>query len=426
MVSIKFYKITALILACMIAMSGSASAGEVDILVRKLVEKGILTAGEAQQIMTETKEEARTQIAKGESPSVPQWTQNIKLKGDFRGRYQYQERGTGTTKEPIDRHRARIRLRLGADCKVNDKVMVGAGLATGSDADPRSTNQTLQDSFSKKPIWLDYAYGQYQPFGCLSLTGGKFKNPIWTPQSDLLWDSDINPEGVAANYSYAVCGCPKVDLFTNTGFFIIDEGSGWTADPVMWAIQPGFNWGITDKISLKSSFNGYLMSGLEGKTPDWTTSTNTYNTAPLTGLKYNYSSYGASGELGVKEPFGKKGLCSYFPYIGAFADFITNPDPSSDNDGWLVGGRIGYEKVSNANEWQAKYSYRKLEKDAWLDFLPDSDFYGGETGVKGHEVIFEYGLGKNVWLAFDYYRTENLYGTKKKEDLFQADVNLKF
>ena len=55
------------------------SASEVDILVQKLVEKGILTPGEAQQVVAETKEEVRKDLAKGTSASVPQWVQNIKM-----------------------------------------------------------------------------------------------------------------------------------------------------------------------------------------------------------------------------------------------------------------------------------------------------------------------------------------------------------
>ena len=63
-------------------------AGEIDLLLQKLVDKGVLTAGEAQQIGTETKEQVKSEIAKGKYSSLPEWVQNIKMKGDFRVRYQ--------------------------------------------------------------------------------------------------------------------------------------------------------------------------------------------------------------------------------------------------------------------------------------------------------------------------------------------------
>jgi polyhydroxyalkanoate synthesis regulator phasin len=45
-----------------------AYASEIDILVRKLVDKGVLTPGEAQQVLNETKEEVKINLAKGEAP----------------------------------------------------------------------------------------------------------------------------------------------------------------------------------------------------------------------------------------------------------------------------------------------------------------------------------------------------------------------
>jgi Putative porin len=33
-----------------------------------------------------------------------------------------------------------------------------------------------------------------------------------------------------------------------------------------------------------------------------------------------------------------------------------------------------------------------LERDAWLDIFPDSDFLNGETNAKGHEIIVTYGV----------------------------------
>ncbi|MCM8782066.1 MAG: putative porin, partial [Candidatus Omnitrophica bacterium] len=184
---------------------GSCFAGEIDILLQKLVEKGILTPGEAQQIGTETKEQVKREIAEGKYSSLPAWVQNTKLKGDFRLRYQRDHsKKLPTTTTPTDRHRGRIRLRLGLESKVNEKLLVGAGLATGlndgfTDAS-RSTNVSFSDSSSKKSISLDYAFAQYSPFSWVTLIGGKFKNPLWEP-GDMFWDTDINPEGSALKLS---------------------------------------------------------------------------------------------------------------------------------------------------------------------------------------------------------------------------------
>jgi polyhydroxyalkanoate synthesis regulator phasin len=399
-----------------------AYAAEIDILVRKLVEKGVLNPGEAQQILNETKEETKIQLAKGESPSAPKWVQNIKVKGDLRTRYQWQKQETGTTTKADDRDRARIRVRVGMDAKVNDQVNIAAGLSTGG-TDPRSTNQTLENFFQTPDIRLEYAYAQYLPFSWMAMSGGKVKNPLWRPSS-MLWDSDIYPDGASMNLSWKAY--PKFDTFLNAGFFILDESSGYNADPIMWAVQPGFKWGMTDHADLKATFNYYGFNGLKGKVGENRSSPATNTTDSSGRYIYKYDSIGASAELGFKKPFGDAGIFANLPYIGAFGDFIHNPDPSDDRMGWLIGGKIGYASVKDPGQWQGMYNYRELQKDAWLDTFPDSDFYGGATDVKGHEIKFHYGLIKNVNFTAGYFRSERLSGDKRKEDLFQADLVFKF
>jgi len=81
--------------------------------LQKLVDKGVLSAGEAQEIKTETQEQVKKDIASGTSSSLPQWVQNTKLKGDFRVRYQLDHAKPSDSKVTSDRNRGRIRVRLG-------------------------------------------------------------------------------------------------------------------------------------------------------------------------------------------------------------------------------------------------------------------------------------------------------------------------
>ena len=84
---------------------------------------------------------------------VPQWVKNLKIKQDIRLRYQKEVRDSDVK----HRHRARVRYRLAVISNPFEDIEVGLGLATGS-SDPRSTNQTFQDTFSSKGINLDLAY----------------------------------------------------------------------------------------------------------------------------------------------------------------------------------------------------------------------------------------------------------------------------
>jgi hypothetical protein len=101
-----------------------------------------------------------------------------------------------------------------------------------------------QDS-KKLDVKIDYAFAQWQPIDWFRITGGKMQNPLWRP-SDLLWDTDITPEGVSAQFPFKIS--KAVELFLNTGYFIIDEQSS-TADPYMFVVQPGVNWNITESVS---------------------------------------------------------------------------------------------------------------------------------------------------------------------------------
>jgi hypothetical protein len=398
----------------------TSHANEIETLLNKLVEKGVLTGAEAQQVLVETREEERKKIAQVKHDILPEWIQKTKLTGDFRLREQYEKQNNGE-----DRWRTRFRLRLGLETQVVDKFKVGFGIASGDKNDPRSTNQTLQNFFDDKSIYIDYAYGQYNPFKWLTLVGGKFKNPLFSP-ADLIWDTDITPEGGSAQFNYNVCD--NLGLFTNVGFFILDERNSETKppaknrqDPLMYVIQPGFEWKIRDAdlkdlAKLKASVAYYGFSQVKDNVMDNTSKTNTlYNK----GLLYDYDAFVMDAQLG----FMPQGFIA--PYLGVLGQFVYNPDPPKGNTGWLVGGILGHEKVSEKGQYQFKYTYRRLGRDAVLDTLPDSDFFGGKTDVRGHEWIFEYGLHKNVSVSLDYYNTQQLHGPVH-EDLFQLDWNLKF
>jgi len=82
------------------------------------------------------------------------WAKNVKVKGDFRYRHEMFDRED----KDEDRHRERIRARIGVEAKVTDTILVGMQLATGGE-DPRSSNQTLGSADTRKTIGLDLVIG---------------------------------------------------------------------------------------------------------------------------------------------------------------------------------------------------------------------------------------------------------------------------
>ncbi|MGE5279169.1 MAG: putative porin [Deltaproteobacteria bacterium] len=404
-----------------------ACASEVDVLLRKLVEKGILTAPEAQQVREETAEEAakaEPQKQEAAASGLPDWVKNIKMKGDFRLRYQYNHADDTLN----DRHRARIRLRLGLEGKVNDKLAAGVGLATGlsdGSADAaRSTNATLANGFSKKDIALDYAYVTYAPKDWIEFVGGKFHNPLWEP-TDLVWDGDINPEGGAISFKTALTD--NCDVFLNTGVFILDEDNapGQNDDPMMYVVQPGFNYKATDKVSVKGAFSVNDSANVKGNTLNGTGAT---NSTAGGGLRYDFLVLEPALQVDVKKPFGflDIGRLSDIESLAVFTQYVNNTIPDDNNTGFAAGFKLGSAKIAKFGDWQFKYIYAMLERDAVLDVLPDSDRYSGKTGIRSHEGVFEFGLGKNTVLGLDIYRSWSLIGGKNPETVVQMDWNVKF
>ena len=342
---------------------------------------------------------------------LPAWVKIFQFSGDLRLRYQYEEEEEET--EETERHRGRFRYRLNLDANILENLKVGFGIASGGD-DPRSTNQSFEDSFSHKGIRIDLAFAEYKPMPWFELIGGKIKNPLWTP-SDMLWDSDIRPEG-GAIYLHSKFLPPRFELFLVSGVFVLDEISDG-ADPLLVPIQGGVTVALANHITLQFAATYYEFIDVQGTTLDFSAGTNTL-AGEVLAFDYNVVSVGA--ELGLTKIFG-----DIIPYIGLIGEYVHNFDPDDANEGFLAGIKFGHKRIRERGNWQVQYLYRRLERDAWLDTLPDADFLNGETNTKGHEVIVTYGVLKYVEVGIDYYHAEEISSSRKK-DLFQFDVMFKF
>ncbi len=93
----------------------------------------------------------------------------------------------------------------------------------------------------------------------------------------------------------------------------------------------------------------------------------------------------------------------------------------------MAGVKFGAEKLAKWGDWQGQYNYAMLEKDAILDILPDSDRFGGKTGMRAHEMILNFGLSKNTFLGLDYYYAWKIASSHKTPaHTLQVDWNIKF
>ena len=176
----------------------STEAGDNTSLLKKLVEKGVITQAEADALLKESNDEFNEQ--------VPTWVESITLKGDLRLRYDHTKDSNSASSAANDRWR--YRFRFGGTADMSNGVKAGFRLATGgenSDDDIGSTNQTFDKGFARDTISLDQAWAQME-VGEVTLIGGKMQNfektGWWV--SKALFDGDITPEGFEAHYSTEV------------------------------------------------------------------------------------------------------------------------------------------------------------------------------------------------------------------------------
>jgi len=373
---------------------GSLSATEYELLVNTAKADDEHTEASKQQLKQEV--DQKVAIVEQKTDKMA-WAEKITLKGDLRTRYQYDD-----TDRTDGRTRGRLRYRLGVIAKPIDRVEVGAGMASGG-PDPRSTNETFDNTFSTKDLRLDYAYMQYK-FGDslegLTAIAGKFvrKNYLWAP-TDVFWDTDLNPEGVAFNYMGTNAWGT---YFGNTGIWVIDEQSANSDDPYLVYGQLGQSW---KQDNWFGTVGGSIYSFSNIHSPKDVTFGGVSNTTT------NLSSFNLAAEVGTTITDGE---------IALVGEFINNFETSSSADtAWALGMTGEWKK------WGLKYIYADVETNAIPDFTPDSDRFFGLTGFDGHEVEVTYALMKNVSVGVDFYATKSDL-TNGNQHVVQADLNVKF
>lgn len=404
----KKVSVFAVILCCLMWLAGVSMAAEdiTDPILKKLVEKGILTKQDATAITDEMKAEATSKEKKIEEKKTEE--KKAKWEGSFRMRHD-----TQWFDEPdkADRNRERIQGRFGVTYDINENTQVGFRLATGDKQDQVTVNQTLGDVFEVKSVWLEAAYVKHNFFDKkLDVYMGKFKNPF-TPHTWIVFDGDLYPEGLAIQAKHEL-GTPTV--FLNAGAFPLDEISGDSSDPWLLGIQGGIKYAQKDKFDVEVGLAHYNYSNADLVSAD----DNKYHGNTVSDFRL----YNATANVSLYLPL----------YVGLSADYIYNTAADDNNEGYLVGVAAGSKKVENFKDLQVFATYSRVESDATYDEFSDSDFRSGGTNNKGWTFGYRFGLGKGWAHALKYYLTEAVSSQlasdkrSKEENRIQLDLTYAF
>jgi hypothetical protein len=346
------YGIMALFIAAPIH---TARAQEDSALLDALVKKGVLSDKEAEDVRASEEKEYNSTAAS--KITLSSSIKSITFYGDLRLRYELRDgtvapgdvTGNGkifTTSDSQTRSRWRFRLRFGVMGNLYDNFFYGIRLSTG-ESYGRSQNVTFGNAdsggnFSNvgSLLAVDRVYLGWKPTDYLTLTGGKFANPLYT--TSMVWDDTISPTGAAEQFDKTF---DNVEVFATAGQYIYgdsaDNGAFATpasaasaastginsnySDIFMFAEQVGFKYNFDKDTFFKGAASFYTYSGTMNGDKNGSVA-GLYSSSPfnLSGSSFGTPS-GATPGSNIS-PVQENNSPSYFtgPFVGAASASETN------------------------------------------------------------------------------------------------------
>ncbi|MDB6055504.1 MAG: hypothetical protein JWN25_3027 [Verrucomicrobiales bacterium] len=410
----------------------SLMAQSSDALLDKLVEKGVLSTKEANELKEETDKNFTT--AYSIKSGMPDWVKSVKMNGDFRARYDgvFQDNANGN---PVpDRNRLRYRLRFGPTISMTDNFEIGLRLGSGDigsvgglvqpvgsafGGNVFSANTTLNGDASRKFLFVDAAYAKWTPREWIQLQFGKMDNLFWI--SDAAIDYDYQPEGGQEKLTLAITDNQKVNFAA--GQWVISENYGSTGvgnqnDTYSFVEQIDWTAKWTKQFSTRLALSSIsyknqkdIPAGLEAFINQ--------NGTPATGV----GAQDFNPIIGRAE--ATYALASFPMFDGEFpitvsAEYINNPAASgapfagksytgAGNEAYNLGVVFGSAKKKG--NWQIAYNYKNIEPASVWHGMNDDDFgfnSKGGTDVRGHHIKAWYKPYDSMTMVLSYFITEQI------------------
>jgi hypothetical protein len=446
---------------------------------------------------TQTTYDGKTYVEKSvpmEKSSADKWKLStpiteLELYGDARLRYEYRggetddnsplaRSGAGVAghRDWQERDRERYRLRLGLRGTLLDDWFFGVRLETGQN--PRSTNVTFADDtsggssatsngpFSKTSdgINVGQAYLGYRGFPDITLTAGKMPNPLVSTL--MVWDADINPEGLAeqwkhtfnigsiggeAEQSYskdgknvaAVTAKPepfmKLDLFANFAQFIYDDAN--PENPLGLRATTTANGGhqlvpnsdaflLAWQVGAKLNFPKSIYFQFAPTIYNYTGNGDTFNVhfqggdpTRTNAVSLAQNQTGINSLLVFDVPMELGWKIDKLP-MRIFGDFAVNldgddraaaaghPGHGDQRYAYQIGGGIG--QLKKKHDWQFNVFWQRQDQYSLDPNLVDTEFWDSKLNLQGIGATAGYMLSDAVWVNFTYgyaWRADDALGT---------------
>jgi len=371
--------------------------------------------------------------------------------------------GLGGPRDWQERERERYRLRLGLRGTLADDWFFGVRLETSTS--PRSTNVTFGDDsgvngpFSKDSdrISVGQAYFGYKGFKDITLTVGRMPQPLVTTL--MVWDDDINPEGLAEqwkhsfNFEFGGGAAPeptqgyskeggkevaptvatsepfklKIDVFANFAQFIYDDAN--PENPLGRRAITHANGGT----QLVPNTDAFLLAWQVGAKFNFP-KTLYAQVAPTI---YNYTGYGDTfnvhfrggnptisnaASLGQNQVGINSLLVFDLPWevgwklgelpMRIFGDFAVNLDaseradaaghPEAHGERYAYQLGVGVGQLKAKHDWQINAFWQHTEQYSLDPNLVDSDIFDSRVNMEGVAITAAYALSDAVFFKLTW------------------------
>ena len=316
------------------------------------------------------------------------WWERLSIGMDFRQRLeelrQVENSLPDVSQNGVTQRRLKIRARLTLNSQVNDDFQIGVRLGTGNMDDPLSSNQTLSELLTRKPISLDRAFMTYNPKAAPALTigAGKFGLPV--TRTEMSWDIDVNWEGLYQQV-HGTTG-PMSYRFVTSQVSIHEEEQ--RDDTLMFATYGDVSFNFDSGHSVQFVAADYLFSGIDsvaifvdtegiGRN---TNLTQRDNTGKIIGFQSDFNLI----DLIAKATLNT-GRRSY--PLQLTANWITNTRAATEeNNGfWFT---ATYGDADKIKTYQLEYTYAHIEQDAVVSTFTYS--YSEGTNVRLNRAALRY------------------------------------
>jgi len=245
------------------------------------------------------------------------------------------------------------------------------------------------------------------------VTGGKMRNPLYSPGlSQLVWDRDLNPEGVGVKLERALGG---TTLFAKGACFWIEERPA-DDDSYAAGLQAGVKTALRGMgLTYGAGFVDFIdIRGF----PTFVNTAKSYGNSVDAEGKYLY-------DFRIAQVFGE----AAFPIkpapvlvYGEIADNVAQD--VDDGSAWVLGLNVG--GLKNPGSWMARWQYQYTERDAVVGAFTNSEIGGAGSNVRGHSLGADILVSPQVTFAATMYLNERGVKNGLYYNRFLADITFRF